>query len=62
MGYFSFICTETDKKTTMADNYLERQREQYESRKAAWEHAKRFGKKKPLKKTGNEGKNAGKRL
>ena len=46
----------------MADNYLERQREQYESRKAAWEHAKRFGKKKPLKKTGNEGKNAGKRL
>ena len=36
---------------TMADNYLERQREAYEARKAAWEKAKRLGKKtlKPLK-------------
>lgn len=30
----------------MADNYLERQREQYEARKAAWEKAKKIGKKK----------------
>ena len=30
----------------MADNYLERQREQYEARKAAWEKAKKLGKKK----------------
>lgn len=29
----------------MADNYLERQRELYESRKAAWEKAKKLGKK-----------------
>lgn len=36
---------------TMADNYLERQREAYEARKAAWEKAKKLGKKtlKPLK-------------
>lgn len=27
----------------MADNYLERQREQYEARKAAWEKAKKLG-------------------
>lgn len=35
----------------MADNYLERQREAYEARKAAWEKAKKLGKKtlKPLK-------------
>ena len=31
----------------MADNYLERQREQYEARKAAWEKAlKKLGKEK----------------
>lgn len=35
----------------MADNYLERQREQYESRKAAWERAKKLGKKKATTKT-----------
>lgn len=29
----------------MADNYLERQREAYEARKAAWEKAKKLGKK-----------------
>ena len=29
----------------MADNYIERQREQYEARKAAWEKAKKLGKK-----------------
>ncbi len=37
----------------MADNYLERQREQYESRKAAWEQAKKQGRKK-LKGTGKK--------
>ena len=31
----------------MADNYLERQREQYEARKAAWLKMKKYGKKKP---------------
>lgn len=41
---------------TMADNYLERQREAYEASKAAWEKAKRLGKKtlktlKPRKET-----------
>ena len=38
-------------RRTMADNYLERQREAYEARKAAWEKAKKLGKKilKPLK-------------
>lgn len=30
----------------MADNYLEKQYEQYEARKAAWEKAKKYGKKK----------------
>lgn len=30
----------------MADNYLERQRELYEARKAAWEKAKKLGKRK----------------
>lgn len=30
----------------MADNYLERQREQYEARKAAWEKAKKIRKEK----------------
>lgn len=30
----------------MADNYLEKQREQYEARKAAWEKSKKYGKKK----------------
>lgn len=29
----------------MADNYLEKQREQYEARKAAWLKAKKLGKK-----------------
>lgn len=28
----------------MADNYIEKQREQYEARKAAWEKAKKQGK------------------
>jgi hypothetical protein len=32
-------------RRTMADNYLERQREAYEARKAAWEKAKKLGKK-----------------
>ena len=38
----------------MADNYLERQFEQYQARKAAWEKQKKLGKKltKPLKPTG----------
>lgn len=30
----------------MADNYIEKQREQYEARKAAWEKAKKLGKNK----------------
>ena len=30
----------------MADNYLERQRDLYEARKAAWEKQKKYGKKK----------------
>lgn len=30
----------------MADNYIERQYEQYEQRKAAWEKARKLGKKK----------------
>lgn len=30
----------------MADNYIERQRELYEARKAAWEKARKLGKKK----------------
>ena len=30
----------------MADNYLEKQYEQYEARKAAWEKLKKSGKKK----------------
>ncbi len=30
----------------MADNYIERQYEQYEARKAAWEKARKCGKKK----------------
>lgn len=31
----------------MADNYLEKQYAQYEARKAAWEKARKLGKKKP---------------
>ena len=27
----------------MADNYIEKQREQYEARTAAWERAKKYG-------------------
>lgn len=30
----------------MADNYIERQYEQYEARKAAWEKARKYGKRK----------------
>lgn len=30
----------------MADNYIERQYELYEARKAAWEKARKYGKKK----------------
>lgn len=30
----------------MADNYLEKQRETYEARKAAWEKERKYGKKK----------------
>lgn len=30
----------------MADNYLEKQYERYEARKAAWEKARKLGKKK----------------
>ena len=30
----------------MADNYLERQRDLYEARKAAWEKQRKYGKKK----------------
>ncbi|MDO4163224.1 MAG: hypothetical protein Q4D56_02385 [Bacteroides sp.] len=30
----------------MADNYLEKQMEQYEARKAAWERERKYGKKK----------------
>lgn len=29
----------------MADNYLEKQMEQYEARKAAWERERKYGKK-----------------
>ena len=46
----------------MADNYLEKQREQYEARKAAWERAKKFGKKKqPIRphSTGTKNTDAG---
>ena len=32
----------------MADNYLEKQYETYEARKAAWEKERKYGKKKPL--------------
>lgn len=28
----------------MADNYIEKQREEYEARKAAWEKARKYGK------------------
>lgn len=31
----------------MADNYLEKQMEQYQARKAAWERERKYGKKKP---------------
>ena len=31
----------------MADNYIERQQEQYEARKAAWKQARKYGKKRP---------------
>lgn len=30
----------------MADNYLEKQMEQYQARKAAWEKERKYGKKK----------------
>lgn len=49
------LCPEPEKKRTftaqnhshiMADNYLEKQYEQYEARKAAWEKLKKYGKKK----------------
>lgn len=33
----------------MADNYLERQYESYQARKAAWEREKKFGKKKSVR-------------
>ena len=29
----------------MADNYIERQQEQYEARKAAWKQAQKYGEK-----------------
>lgn len=32
----------------MADNYIERQQEQYEARKAAWKQAQKYGKRKRL--------------
>lgn len=32
----------------MADNYIERQQEQYEARKAAWLKMKKYGKKKTV--------------
>ena len=35
----------------MADNYIERQQEQYEARKAAWKQAQKYGKKKTGKKS-----------
>lgn len=31
----------------MADNYLEKQREEYEARKAAWERERKYGIKQP---------------
>lgn len=49
------LCTEPEKNVPlphktihriMADNYLEKQYEQYEARKAAWEKLKKYGKKK----------------
>ena len=52
----------------MADNYIERQYEQYEARKAAWEKARKYGKKKMStaakdKPTAGEGNNtSGKRV
>lgn len=38
----------------MADNYLEKQYEAYEARKAAWEKAKKMGKKYPLQKNSKQ--------
>lgn len=40
----TFAIVKETSKTTMADNYLERQYEAYEARKAAWEKAKKLGK------------------
>lgn len=34
----------------MADNYLEKQYELYQARKAEWEKKKKFGKRKPIRK------------
>lgn len=61
MQIFVTLCSRNRKKRTftaqnsetiMADNYLEKQYEQYEARKAAWEKQKKHGKKKasPLSK------------
>lgn len=40
----------------MADNYLEKQYESYQARKAAWEKAKKLGKKKqkPIRKANED--------
>lgn len=35
----------------MADNYIERQYEEYEARKAAWEEARKYSKKTAVKAT-----------
>lgn len=44
----------------MADNYIEKQQEQYEARKAAWKQAQKYGRKRkvtaPQAKTGQAGK------
>ena len=39
----------------MADNYIERQQEQYEARKAAWKQAQKYGKKKTATSSQNGG-------
>ena len=40
----------------MADNYIERQQEQYEARKAAWKQAQKYGKKKTTTRRSNHSK------
>ncbi len=50
--HFLIIHTNLLKRNLMADNYLEKQYEEYEARKAAWEKARKYGKKKMVTHTG----------